>query len=197
MAVKARNFYHCTKCGCKTTININMVDSALWAVAAPPYTAKMQNKAEGQKEYYESQIILLEQKIDVAQKDIEGMRTRAEKVEYKAYVEGTMTEAKAVAFINEINAKIDARGKEIVKFRNQMQDFQNLLLQYTGDYEGTIIDDVASITDEKVRFDIVHQMIKWASIERVDGFKMRTIIRIYDKEDNETKYSGSESGINA
>ena len=188
MAVKARNFYHCTKCGCKTTININMVDSALWAVAAPLYTAKMQNKAEGQKEYYESQILLLEQKIDVAQKDIEGMRTRADKVERKAYIDGTMSEAKAEAFIAEINAKIDTRDKEIAKFRNQMQDFQNLLLQYTGDYEGTIIDDVASITDEKVRYDIVHQMIEWASIERVDGYKMRTIIRIYDKEGKETKY---------
>ena len=51
-----------------------------------------------------------------------------------------------------------------------------------------MIDDVASITDEKVRYDIVHQMIEWASIERVDGYKMRTIIRIYDKESKETKY---------
>ena len=187
MAVKARNFYHCTKCGCKTTININMVDSALWAVAAPLYTAKMANKAEGQKEAYETQIVLLEQKIDVAQKDIDGMRTRAEKVEYKAYVEGTMSEAKAIAFINEINKKIEAREKEIEKYRNQMQDYQNLLLQYTGEYEGTVIDDVASITDEKVRYDIVHQMISWASIERVDGFKMRTIIRIYDNNEKETK----------
>lgn len=159
----------------------------MWAVAAPLYTAKMANKAEGQKEAYETQIVLLENKIDVAQKDIDGMRTRAEKVEYKAYVEGTMSEAKAIAFINEINKKIEAREKEIEKYRNQMQDYQNLLLQYTGEYEGTVIDDVASITDEKVRYDIVHQMISWASIERVDGFKMRTIIRIYDNNEKETK----------
>ena len=30
-------------------------------------------------------------------------------------------------------------------------------------------------------------MISWASIERVDGFKMRTIIRIYDNNEKETK----------
>ena len=188
MAVKARNFYHCTKCGCKTTININMVDSVLWAVAAPLYTAKMQNKAAGQKEYYDSQILLLENKIDVAQKDIEAMRINADKVERRAYVENTMTEAKALAYIGEINAKIEAKEKEITKFRNQLQDFQNMLLQYTGEYEGTIIDDVASITDDKIRYDIVHQMISWASIERVEGYKMRTIIRIYDRDKNETKY---------
>ena len=187
MAVKARNFYHCTKCGCKTTININMVDSALWAVAAPLYTAKMANNAEGQKEAYEAQIELLGNKIVVAQKDIDGMRSRAEKIEYKAYVEGTMNEAKAVSFTTEINKKIEVKEKEIVKFRNQMQEYQNLLLQYTGEYEGTIINDVASVTDEKVRYDIVHQMISWASIERVDGFKMRTIISIYDNEQKETK----------
>lgn len=63
----------------------------------------MQNKAEGQKEAYETQMLLLENKIDVAQKDIDDMRTRAEKIEYKAYVEGTMTEAKAIAFISELN----------------------------------------------------------------------------------------------
>ena len=77
---------------------------------------------------------------------------------------------------------------ELVAKEIRKRSFQNLLLQYTGDCEGTIIDDVASITDEKVRYDIVHQMIEWASIERVDGYKMRTIIRIYDKESKETKY---------
>ena len=187
MAVKARNFYHCTKCGCKTTININMVDSALWAVAVPLYTAKMENKAEGQKEAYETQITILKNKIDVAQNDIKSLRTRAEKIDYKAYVEGTMGEAKAIAFINEINKKIEAREKDREKFRNQIQDYQNLLLKYTGEYEGTITDDISSITDEKVRYDIVRQTISWASIERVDGFKMRTIIRIYDNNQKETK----------
>ena len=188
IAVKGRNYYHCTRCKGSAIININMVDSALWTVAAPLYTAKMQNKAEGQKEYYEKQILLLEQKIAVAKNDMDNMRTRAEKVEYKAYVEGTMSEAKAESFISEINKKIEAREKEVVKYRNQMQDYQNLLLQYTGEYEGTYIDDVTSITDEKVRYDIVHQMISWASLDRVESYKLRVIIRIYDKEGKETKY---------
>ena len=69
LAVKARNFYRCTKCENKNIININMVDSALWAVAAPLYTLKMQNKAEGQKEFYEAEIDLLKGKIAVANDD--------------------------------------------------------------------------------------------------------------------------------
>lgn len=188
MAVKARNFYHCSKCNCKTTININMVDSALWAVAAPLYTVKMQNKAEGQKEYYETEIETLKGKIAVANTEIVKLQDRAEKVEYKAYVEGTMAIAKADAFIGELNNKINTQRKQITTFENQIRDFENLLVEFCGDYDGEFIEDVASIKDEQIRYDIVHQTIRMATIERVEGFKMRTIITIWDMNDNATKY---------
>ena len=188
MAVKARNFYHCSKCNCKTTININMVDSALWAVAAPLYTVKMQNKAEGQKEYYETEIETLKGKIAVANTEIAKLQDRAEKVEYKAYVEGTMAIAKADAFIGELNNKITTQRKQIITFENQIRDFENLLVEFCGDYDGEFIEDVASIKDEQIRYDIVHQTVKMATIERVEGFKMRTIITIWDLNDNTHKY---------
>lgn len=188
MAVKARNFYHCSKCNCKTTININMVDSALWAVAAPLYTVKMQNKAEGQKEYYETEIETLKGKIAVANTEIAKLQDRAEKVEYKAYVEGTMAIAKADAFIGELNNKINTQRKQITTFENQIRDFENLLVEFCGDYDGEFIEDVASIKDEQIRYDIVHQTIRMATIERVEGFKMRTIITIWDMNDNTHKY---------
>ena len=188
MAVKARNFYHCTKCGCKTTININMVDSALWLCASPVYKAKMDKKDESQKEYYEVQITLLSQKIEVAQKDIEGMRNRAEKIEYKAYVDGTMDATKADKYIADLNQKIEAQNKEIVSYQSQIQSFQNLLLEHSGEYEGEYIDDISGITDDKVRYDIIHQVIKWATISRMENNKMLTVITICDYLDNEHKY---------
>jgi DNA invertase Pin-like site-specific DNA recombinase/predicted RNA-binding Zn-ribbon protein involved in translation (DUF1610 family) len=188
MAVKARNFYHCTKCGNKNIININMVDSALWAVAAPLYTVKMQNKAEGQKEYYESEIATLQGKIAVANNEIAKLQDRAEKVEYKAYVEGTMAINKADAFIAELNAKITTQRKQIATFENQIRDFESLLVEFCGEYDGTFIEDVASIKDEQIRYDIVHQTIKMATIERVDGFKMRAIITIWDMNGNTYRY---------
>lgn len=186
MAVKARNFYHCTKCDCKTIININMVDSALWVVAAPLYTVKMQNRAEGQKEHYELEISLLKDKITVANNEITKLQERAEKVEYKAYVEGTMTITKADSFISELNTKITAYRKQITTYENQIREFENLLVEFCGDYDGTFIEDVAYIKDEQIRYDIIHQMIKMATITRIEGYKMRTIITIWDV--NETKH---------
>lgn len=188
MAVKARNFYHCTKCDSKLGININMVDSALWLCASPLYVQKMATKAEGQKEYYESQIILLNQKIEVAQKDILGIQKRAEAIERKAYVDGTMNIDKAEAFIADLNKKVEAQNKEIATYQNQIRDFDNLLFQYKGEYEGEYMEDVDSITDDKVRYDIIHQMIKWASIDRLPKSKMLTVITIYDYLDNKHKY---------
>lgn len=188
LAVKARNFYHCNKCGNKNHININMVDSALWAVAAPLYTLKMQNKAEGQKEFYEAEIDLLKGKIAVANEEISKVQERADKVEYRAYVEGTMDIAKAENFISELNVKITGKRKQIATFENQIRDYENLLMEFCGEYDGTFIEDVASIQDEQIRYDIVHQTIKMATVERIESYKLRAVITIWDMNDNVTKY---------
>ena len=188
MAVKSRNFYHCTKCGNKNIININMVDSALWLCASPLYVQKMETKVEGQKEYYETQIVLLNQKIEVAQNDIKGIQKRAEAIEQKAYVDGVMDIAKADKFLAELNQKIEAKQKEITTFQNQIRDFESLLFQYKGEYEGEYMEDVNGITDDSVRYDIIHQMIKWASISKYENNKMLTEINIYDYLDNKHSY---------
>lgn len=188
MAVKSRNFYHCTKCGNKNIININMVDSALWLCASPLYVQKMETKVEGQKEYYETQIVLLNQKIEVAQNDIKGIQKRAEAIEQKAYVDGVMDIAKADKFLAELNQKIEAKQKEITSFQNQIRDFESLLFQYKGEYEGEYMEDVNGITDDSVRYDIVHQMIKWASFSKYENNKMLTEINIYDYLDNKHSY---------
>ncbi len=133
MAVKARNCYHCSKCDYSLVYNINMVDSALWLCTAPLYKEKLEAKNEGQKEYYEAQITLLTQKIEVANSEIESIKKRAEKVEYKAYVEGTMDTTKADKFLMDLNKKIEAAQKEITNHTTQIQDFKNLLFQYEGE----------------------------------------------------------------
>ena len=188
MAVKSRNFYHCTKCDSNFAININMVDSALWLCASPLYVDKMEQKNEGQKEYYETQIVLLNQKIDVAKAEIASIQKRAEKIEEKAYVEGTMDTAKADRFIAELNKKIATQNSNIDTFNNQIRDYENLLFQYKGEYDGEYIDNISDITDDKVRFDIIHQMIRWATISRIEGNKMLSVITIYDYMDNKHKY---------
>jgi hypothetical protein len=165
-----------------------MVDSALWVVAAPLYTVKMQNRAEGQKEHYELEISLLKDKITVANNEIAKLQERAEKVEYKAYVEGTMSITKADSFISELNTKITAFRKQITTYENQIREFENLLVEFCGDYDGTFIEDVACIQDEQIRYDIIHQLIKMATIRRIEGYKMRTIITIWDIDDTKHQY---------
>ena len=61
-----------------------MVDSALWNHAAPIYSDKM---AATKKEQYTAQISLLRHKKEVADTDIIQIKERAEKVEFKAYVD--------------------------------------------------------------------------------------------------------------
>lgn len=187
MAVKARNFYHCKSCATKSIININMVDSALWTTAAPLYRERMLNNDKSQKEYYERQIELLKHKVEVAQNDVAGMDDRANKLYEKIYVDGTIDAKKGQAMLDKINANRTAKLKEISDYNSQINSFNSLLFE-VGDYEGELVDEVSNITDDKVRFDIIHQVIRWATIEKLEQSKMLTVIRIYDYMDNEHKY---------
>lgn len=187
MAVKARNFYHCKSCATKSIININMVDSALWTVAAPLYRERMLNNDKSQKEYYERQIELLKHKVEVAQNDVAGMDDRANKLYEKIYVDGTIDAKKGQAMLDKINANRTAKLKEISDYNSQINSFNSLLFE-VGDYDGELVDEVSNITDDKVRFDIIHQVIRWATIEKLEQSKMLTVIRIYDYMDNEHKY---------
>jgi DNA invertase Pin-like site-specific DNA recombinase len=178
MAVKARNFYHCTKCGCNHTININMVDSALWAVAYPLYAVSMLHRAEDLTETYNNAINILKDKIGVANNEIKKAEERAESIEYKAYVEGTMDIKKADKFIANINDKITTQRKQIDKFEQQIRDYERLQIENSSN--SINIDDVGQLKDDKVRFEIIHQMLTKATIRRVEGCKMKTIITIWD-----------------
>ncbi|WP_051525039.1 hypothetical protein [Segatella albensis] len=124
----------------------------------------------------------------MAKTEIASIQKRAEKVEYKAYVEGTIDTAKADRFIADLNKKIEAQNTQIASFTSQIMDFKNLLFQYKDEYENGTSDNVAEITDDKVRFEIIHQMIKWATIDRMEDNKMLTVITIYDYMDNKHKY---------
>ena len=179
--------YRCRKCDDRTGYNINMVDSGLWTYAADKYSAFLKKDIEGLRESYEIQITLLEQKIATANAEISSIKDRMEKVEYKAYVEGGMDIAKADRFLSELNKKVADKQKEIINYESQKTDYSNLLLQYSGEYDGEYIDDVDGITDDKVRYDIITQMIAWATVERVEGTQFFNILTIYDKERNATK----------
>lgn len=183
MACKALNSYKCNNCG-STSVNINMVDSALWNYAAPIYSDKMANLDATKKEQYNAQISILRHKIEVANTDIIQIKERAEKVEFKAYVDGTMNIAKAEKFVAELNKKIEAKNKEISKYNSEITSLENLLLE-VSDYYGEYI-DIADIADDKVRYDIIHEVIKVATINRID--KAMVVITMVDYLERETKY---------
>ena len=144
----------------------------------------MANLDATKKEQYTAQISLLRHKIEVANTDIIRIKERAEKVEFKAYVEGTMNIAKAEKFVAELNKKIEAKNKEISKYNSEITSLENLLLE-VSDYYGEYI-DIADIADDKVKYDIIHEVIKMATINRID--KAMVVITMVDYLDNETKY---------
>ena len=88
--------------------------------------------------------------------------------------------AKAEKFVAELNKKIEAKNKEIIKYNSEITSLENLLLDVTGDYYGEYI-DIADIADDKVKYDI-----KMATINRID--KAMVVITMVDYLERETKY---------
>ncbi len=187
--VKTTRVYKCTRCENKNiNYNINLVDSALWAYAIPRYTKMQQTDNEEQKKAYEIHIGLLKQKVEVADADILSIKARMEKIEHKAYVEGAMDIARADKFIAEPNAKILDHQKNIADFNNQITEYQNLLMVASGNYDGEYIEDVSSVTDDKVRDKIIKQCVSWCTVEKLPDNHWYNILTIFDKEDKPTRY---------
>ena len=64
-----------------------------------------------------------------------------------------MNIAKAEKFVAELNKKIEAKNKEIIKYNSEITSLENLLLDVTGYYYG---EDIA---DDKVKYDI--KLLRW------------------------------------
>ena len=85
--------------------------------------------------------------------------------------------AKAEKFVAELNKKIEAKNKEIIKYNSEITSLQNLLLEVTGDYYLEYVD----IANDKIKYDI-----KMATINRID--KAMVVITMVDYLERETKY---------
>ena len=101
----------------------------------------MHRNDENRKQYY-CQLTICDSKIKTSESQIKAMQERAEVIEYKAYVEGTLSITKADSFINELNNKIDRERKELNKWMNVRATIQGLLIEVSRDDKVVNLDKV-------------------------------------------------------
>ena len=179
VAKKNNNTYHCQECTNGFWIQINLVDSILWHSSIALYATKLAHKDDEDRKQYYCQLAICDSKIKTSESRIKAMQERAEVIEYKAYVEGTLSITKADSFINELNNKIDRERKELNKWMNDRATIQGLLIEVSRDDKVVNLDKVAEIKDDKTRYDIIHEVFDCAFIDRIEQYKYT--ISIYPK----------------
>lgn len=179
VAKKNNNTYHCQECTKGFWIQINLVDSILWHSSIMLYATKLAHKDDEDRKQYYCQLTICDSKIKTSESRIKAMQERAEVIEHKAYVEGTLSITKADSFINELNNKIDKERKELNKWMNDRATIQNLLIEVSRDDKVVNLDKVAEIKDDKTRYDIIHEVFDCAFIDKIEQYKYT--ISIYPK----------------
>ena len=109
-------------------------------------------------------------------KDIEN---RITKVEDSAYLDGTMSIDRAKGIIKQLGGKLADERKMLSQYYMEREQIQGLLIKVDEPKEL----DVSNITDDKLRFEIIHETIEYAFIDRINTIKCN--ISIYIPYNNE------------
>lgn len=88
-------------------------------------------------------------------KDIEN---RITKVEDSAYLDGTMSIDRAKGIIKQLGGKLADERKMLSQYYMEREQIQGLLIKVDEPKEL----DVSNITDDKLRFEIIHETIEYA-----------------------------------
>lgn len=171
VAKKNNNTYHCQSCEKGFYVQINLIDSILWYISTVLYASKLMHVDNEDRKQYQQQLSICDSKITTSESNIKDIEDRIEKIEYKAYVEGTLSITKAESFIKELNQKIDNEKWNINKWMNDRATIQQMLIEADNKSKGINLDQIAFIKDDETRYNIIHEVLDCAFIDKLDVMK--------------------------
>lgn len=179
VAKKNNNTYHCQNCDKGIWVQINIVDSILWRVASGLYLSKLITGNTKDRITYQKKLKEYDNKIATSEKNLKDIENRITKVEDSAYLDGTMSIDRAKGIIKQLGGKLADERKMLSQYYMEREQIQGLLIKVDEPKEL----DVSNITDDKLRFEIIHETIEYAFIDRINTIKCN--ISIYIPYNNE------------
>lgn len=176
-------------CDNKQSINLNLIDSLAWFVSSYWETNFILTERDKLESKYKSEIALLEQKIEataVLYKSINEKRARFAEI----YAEGDISKEvfqKRKDKLKEEEQKID---NDKAKYNTEIERLKRLIIS-TEDIASLysievvendfpkLLKEIRNITDDKIRYDIVHRQIKNITVEEYNEKPNHKLIEIY------------------
>ena len=159
-------------------VNLNAVDSILWDVATKLKALQLANLQISNREQYEQQIIELDKQIGLINGYIQDNQTKQKKA-LKQLLDGKVTEAIYNEVADELNDKYRQLSKQQTQIKNEMDKLKRLTEIEDTSTISQRENNIAEITDDKVRQEIIKETIGNAVMERVSGTEK--LIKIFPK----------------
>ncbi len=177
---RMRKFNHYTtpQCTLRINISINVVDSLLWKLAQDAELNYILNAAAEDKQKYQEKIADLNVKLSAIDNRLEDVANKRKRI-VKSYIKGNIEEEEQNEMLRDIDSERNEILLERVDFQNELEHIVRLLdglddLYNIGDVS-TIVghldkiirlkEEIASITDDQMRSDIIHRHISKMTIE--------------------------------
>lgn len=177
---KTSAIYHCgsevNKCT-NPQISINLMDSLLWYVAITLKSWKMLHKSEEDEANYKQELNINNQKITKIESDIKTVEDGYDII-YELVKRKRITLDKYEADA----AKLDKEKEYLLQEKNKLINKNFEIERVLSNYNNKSIVDVDSISkieDDTTRFNIIHEVIEKAIIEKVADGVLR--IEIFQK----------------
>ena len=159
-------------------VNLNAVDSILWDVAIKLKALQLANLQISNKEQYEQQIVELEKQLENINEILEDNQAKQKKA-LKQLLDGKVSENIYNEVAEDLTISQKEYGKRKLKITNEIAKLRRL-----SEIEDTSTisqreNNIAEITDDKVRQEIIKETIGNAVMERVSGTEK--IIKIFPK----------------
>lgn len=163
--------YHCSnennKCN-NAQISINIADSLMWYVSITLKTSQMLHQTEEDKVAYQSQIEILKQKIEKINIDIEN-NNKAYSILNKRIIMQKISEEDGEAIEKELDTTKKELEKKLNDYNNKVAEIEQILFNMNSSITSNNIDidKIADIEDDNLRYEIIHEMIDYCTVEKV------------------------------
>ena len=141
------------------------MDTILWKLAKIYNQRSVIEQQRVDRDYAEKQISELNSLKGVQERELKRLDEKSERV-IDAFIEGTITKNKRDIRLDEI-----AKEREVVT--GKIADFNTRIEQFAAVSSGSTIRAPKLKYTDKEKFDIVHDFIKCATLERVERFLVR------------------------
>lgn len=149
-------------------ISINIADSLLWYIAFFLKTTQMLHQTEEDKVAYQSQIDILKQKIEKINIDIDN-NNKAYSILNKRIIMQKISEEDGESIEKELDATKKELEKKLNDYNNKVSEIEQILFNMNSSIacNDIDIDKIADIEDDNLRYQIIHEMIDYCTVEKV------------------------------